>query len=66
MKTLADEIYLSEALDALHRCVTELELVNWDDRWASNEKYLHLPTDMIDRLETAYKQRVTFILGGLA
>ena len=27
MKTLADEIYLSEALEALSKCISELDLV---------------------------------------
>lgn len=66
MKTLSDAIYLSEALDALHRCTTEHELVKWDDTWASNEAYLHLPTVMVDRLEDEYAKRVAFVLGGLA
>ena len=66
MKTLADEIYLSEALEALSKCFSELDLVNWDDRFASNEAYLHLPTAMIEKLEAEYKRRVAFILGSLA
>ena len=66
MKTLADEIYLSEALEALSKCISELDLVNWDDRWASNEAYLHLPTAMVDRLEDEYRKRVAYVLGGLA
>lgn len=66
MKTLADEIYLSEALEALSKCVTELEIVNWNDQWASNEAYTHLPTDMVERLENEYEKRIQFVLGGLA
>ena len=66
MKTLADEIYLSEALGALSKCNSELDLVNWDDRFASNEAYLHLPTAMVDRLEDEYRKRVAYVLGGLA
>ena len=66
MKTLADEIYLSEALEALSKCTSELDLVNWDDRFASNEAYLHLPTVMVDRLEDEYRKRVAYVLGGLS
>ena len=66
MKTLADEIYLSEALEALSKCASEKDLVAFDDKYASNEAYLHLPTDMVDRLENEYAKRVQFVLGGLA
>lgn len=66
MKTLAGEIYLSEALEALSKCVTEAQVTEWDNFYCSNESYAHLPTDMIERLEEAYRQRVAFLLGGLA
>ena len=66
MKTLADEIYLSEALEALSRCVSEKELVAFDDKYTSNEAYLHLPTAMVDRIEEEYRKRVQYVLGGLA
>ena len=66
MKTLADEIYLSEALEALSKCVTENQVTEWDSLHCSNEQYMHLPTAMIDRLEAAYRDRVQFVLGGLA
>jgi hypothetical protein len=66
MKTLADEIYLSDALEALSRCVSEKDLVAFDDKFTSNEAYLHLPTAMIDRLEDEYSKRVAYVLGGLA
>lgn len=78
MKTLADEIYLSEALEALSKCVTEAQVTEWDNSYCSNEKYMHLPTDMVDRLEDEYRarvhlifdeenrKRIHFILGGLA
>ncbi len=66
MKTLADEIYLSEALDSLARCTTESELVAWDSAYCSNEKYMHLPTDAVERLESEYLKRIQLVLGGLA
>ncbi len=66
MKTLADKDYVAEALKALSECFTELELVNWDDRYASNEQYMHLSTLEVDRLESEYRKRVAFVLGGLA
>ncbi len=66
MKTLADEIYLSEALEALSRCASEKDLVAFDDKFCSNEAYLHLPTAMVDRIEEEYRKRVSYVLGGLA
>jgi hypothetical protein len=66
MKTLADEIYLSEALEALSKCITEADLVNFDDQYCSNEKYMHLPTESIDRLENERLKRIQFLMGGLA
>ncbi len=66
MKTLADEIYLSEALEALSKCITEFDLVAFDDKFCSNEAYLHLPTAMVDRIEEEYRKRVQFVLGGMA
>lgn len=66
MKTLADEIYLSEALEALSKCITEFDLVAFDDKYTNNAAYVHLPTDMIEKLEQAYRERVQFVLGGLA
>ena len=64
--TLADREYLNEALAALSNCTTEFDLVSFDDKFCSNEAYLHLPTVMIDRLEDEYRKRVAFVLGGLA
>ena len=66
MGTLSDKDYLSEALAALAECITEFDLVNWDDRFASNEQYMHLPTNMIETLEAEYRKRVAFVLGGLS
>ena len=66
MKTLADEIYLSEALESLSTCTTEQELIAWDSAYCSNEAYLHLPTDAVEKLESEYRKRVAFVLGGLA
>jgi hypothetical protein len=66
MKTLADEIYLSEALEALSKCVTENQVTEWDSLHCSNEQYMHLPTDSVEKLEKAYRERVQFVLGGLA
>lgn len=66
MKTLADEIYLSEALEALSKCVTEAQVTEWDTIHCSNEQYLHLPTDAVERLESEYRKRIQLVLGGLA
>lgn len=66
MKTLADEIYLSEALEALSKCVTEAQVTEWDVNFCSNEKYMHLPTDAVERLESEYRKRVQFVLGALS
>ena len=66
MKTLADQAFLNEALEALEKCHTEIALVEFDDRFCSNENYIHLPTDMIEKLEAAYRKRVAHVLGGLA
>lgn len=66
MKTLADEIYLSEALEALSKCITENQLTEWDSTYCSNEKYMHLPTDAVERIEDEYRKRIQLVLGGLA
>lgn len=66
MKTLADQAFLTEALEELAKCHTEAALVNWDDRFTSNEAYIHLPDDLAAKLEAAYCKRAVHVLGGLA
>lgn len=66
MKTLADEIYLSEALEALSKFITESEVGNWSETYCYGEDYMHFPDDMSKRLEAAYREGVAYVLGGLA
>lgn len=66
MKTLADQAFLTEALEELAKCQTEAALVNWDDRFTSNEAYIHLPDALSQQLEAAYRKRVAHVLGGLS
>lgn len=66
MTSLADRVYFEDAVKALEECHTETQLVNWDDRFTSNEAYIHLPDDLAAKLEAAYRRRVAHVLGGLA
>jgi len=66
MKTLADQAFLNEALEALEKCHTEPALVEFDNLYTCTEQYLHLPISMVDELEAAYRKRVAHVLGGLA
>lgn len=61
--TLADIQYVEEALAALAKCKTDNDLSNWDDRWASNERYLALPEKSVRELEAAYHKRLTSVCG---
>lgn len=61
--TMADKQYFDDALAALETCKSDRDLSNWDDRWASNEEYLHLPEKLVRDLEAAYDKRVRWICG---
>lgn len=61
--TLSDTQYVEEALAALERCETDRDLSNWDDRYCSNEIYIHLPEALVKRLEDAYDKSVRWVCG---
>lgn len=62
--TLADRNYVDEALSALDQCNTDADLVNWDDRFTNNERYINLSDKLISELEGAYDKRVRAISKG--
>lgn len=61
--TLSDTRYVEDALAALKECKTDRDLMNWNDRWASNEQYIHLSDALVKRLEDAYDKRVRWVCG---
>lgn len=66
MNTLENAQYVEAAIAALAECKTDNDLAAWNDRWASNEVYIHLPDAMLQKLEEAYEKRGAYVLGGLA
>lgn len=61
--TIADQQYVDEALAALDQCNSDADLMNWDDRYTSNERYLALSNEQVKRLEAAYNKRVRWVCG---
>jgi len=66
MKTLADQTFLTEALEELAKCQTEAQVGTWSETYCSGEDYIHLPDALSQELEAAYRKRVAHVLGGLA
>lgn len=58
MNTLDNTQYAEAATAALAECKNDSDLMEWDDRWTNNERYIHLPDALVKKLEGAYDTRI--------